>query len=58
MTREARSQMFQQVDVYPVTCEELSEGRSNLEVLEAVIRGGAKISRLDLPSESSSQVTG
>ena len=46
MTREARSQMFQQVDVYPVTCEELSEGRSNLEVLEAVIRGGAKIIQL------------
>ena len=46
MTREARRQMFQQVDVYPVTCEELSEGRSNLEVLEGVIRGGAKIIQL------------
>ena len=46
MQREARRQMFQQVDVYPVTCEELSEGRSNLEVLEAVIRGGAKIIQL------------
>ena len=46
MKRELRSQMFQQVDVYPVTCEELSEGRSNLEVLEAVIRGGAKIIQL------------
>jgi thiamine-phosphate pyrophosphorylase len=46
MTRQARRQMFQQVDVYPVTCEELSEGRSNLEVLEAVIRGGAKIIQL------------
>ena len=44
MKRELRRQMFQQVDVYPVTCEELSEGRSNLEVLEAVIRGGAKLS--------------
>jgi thiamine-phosphate pyrophosphorylase len=43
MRREARRQMFLQVDIYPVTCEELSEGRSNLEVLEAVIRGGAKI---------------
>ena len=38
--------MFHQVDIYPVTCEELSEGRSNLEVLEAVIRGGAKIIQL------------
>ena len=46
MQREARRQMFQQVDVYPVTCEELSGGRSNLEVLEAVIRGGAKIIQL------------
>jgi thiamine-phosphate pyrophosphorylase len=46
MKREARSLLFQQVDVYPVTCEELSEGRSNLEVLEAVIRGGSKIIQL------------
>ena len=46
MKRAARRQMFQQVDVYPVTCEELSGGRSNLEVLEAVIRGGAKIIQL------------
>ena len=46
MTRQARREMFQQVDVYPVTCEELSGGRSNLEVLEAVIRGGAKIIQL------------
>ena len=46
MKRELRRQMFQQVDVYPVTCEELSEGRSNLEVLEAVIRGGAKVIQL------------
>jgi len=46
MTREARIQLFQQVDVYPVTCEELSEGRSNLEVLEAVIQGGSKIIQL------------
>jgi thiamine-phosphate pyrophosphorylase len=46
MKKEARRQMFQQVDVYPVTCEELSAGRSNLEVLEAVIRGGANIIQL------------
>jgi thiamine-phosphate pyrophosphorylase len=46
MKRELRRQMFQQVDVYPVTCEELSEGRSNLEVLEAVIQGGARIIQL------------
>ena len=39
-------QLFQQVDVYPVTCERLSQGRSNLEVLEAVIQGGSKIIQL------------
>jgi thiamine-phosphate pyrophosphorylase len=46
MTREARRRLFQQVDIYPVTCEELSQGRSNLEVLEAVIQGGARIIQL------------
>jgi len=46
MTREVRRRLFHQVDIYPVTCEKLSEGRSNLEVLEAVIRGGAKIIQL------------
>ena len=38
--------MFRQVDVYPVTCERLSAGRSNLEVLKGVIQGGAKIIQL------------
>jgi len=46
MNREKRKMMFQEVDVYPVTCERLSAGRSDLEVLEAVIRGGAKIVQL------------
>jgi thiamine-phosphate pyrophosphorylase len=46
MKREARRQLFQQVDIYPVTCEELSEGRSNLEVVEAVVQGGSKIIQL------------
>ena len=46
MKKEARILLFQQVDVYPVTCEQLSDGRSNLEVLEAVIRGGTKIIQL------------
>lgn len=46
MKREVRKQMFQKVDIYPVTCERLSEGRSNLEVLEAAIQGGAKIIQL------------
>ena len=46
MKREARIKLFQQVDVYPVTCEGLSQGRSNLQVLEAVIQGGARIIQL------------
>jgi thiamine-phosphate pyrophosphorylase len=44
--KEQRILLFQQVDIYPVTCERLSGGRSNLQVLEAVIRGGAKIIQL------------
>jgi thiamine-phosphate pyrophosphorylase len=46
MKREARIQLFQHIDVYPVTCERLSKGRSNLEVLEAVIQGGSKVVQL------------
>jgi thiamine-phosphate pyrophosphorylase len=46
MEKAARLQMFQQVDIYPVTCERLSEGRSNLEVLRAVIQGGSKMIQL------------
>jgi thiamine-phosphate pyrophosphorylase len=46
MKKTARTRLFQQVDIYPVTCEQLSQGRSNLEVLEAVIQGGSKIIQL------------
>jgi hypothetical protein len=46
MQREARRKAFKQVDIYPVTCERLSSGRSNLEVLKAVIQGGARIIQL------------
>ena len=46
MKREEKIVLFKQVDVYPVTCEGLSQGRSNLEVLEAVIQGGSKIIQL------------
>ena len=38
--------MFQQVDIYPVTCERLSAGRSNLEVLQGIIQGGGRIIQL------------
>ena len=46
MNRAERIAGFQHVDIYPVTCERLSAGRSDLEVLEAVIRGGARIVQL------------
>ena len=46
MNRESRREKFLQVDLYPVTCERLSAGRSNLDVLDAAIRGGAKIIQL------------
>ena len=38
--------MFDAVDLYPVTYEKLSAGRSDLEVLEGIIQGGAKIVQL------------
>ncbi len=37
---------FKDVDIYPVTCEELSNGRSDVDVLENVIEGGARIVQL------------
>ena len=46
MDRKARKKMFERVDIYPVTCERLSAGRSDLEVLERVIQGGARIVQL------------
>jgi thiamine-phosphate pyrophosphorylase len=33
-------------DLYPVTCEQLSRGRSNLELLDALIAGGARVVQL------------
>ena len=46
MNRETRKCMFREVDLYPVTCEQHSAGRSNLEVLDAAIHGGARIIQL------------
>ncbi len=46
MNRALRKEKFLQVDLYPVTCERLSAGRSNFDLLEAAIRGGAKIIQL------------
>jgi thiamine-phosphate pyrophosphorylase len=46
MNRDAGKAKLLEVDIYPVTCERLSAGRSNLEVLQAVVRGGAGIIQL------------
>ncbi len=43
---EKRKKLFEQIDLYTVTCEELSNGRTNYEVLDAVIAGGGKIIQL------------
>ena len=46
MNRKERLIKLKAIDIYPVTCQELSEGRTNLEVLAAVLAGGAKIIQL------------
>lgn len=46
MNREERIGKMRHVDIYPVTAQDLSEGRSNLDVLDAVLAGGAKIIQL------------
>ena len=46
MTRRERKALFDLVDIYPVTCEKLSNGRSDIEVLEGIIAGGARIIQL------------
>ncbi|MFO7971242.1 MAG: thiamine phosphate synthase [Desulfobacterales bacterium] len=46
MNRKERLIKLKSVDIYPVTCQELSEGRTNLEVLAEVLAGGAKIIQL------------
>jgi thiamine-phosphate pyrophosphorylase len=44
--RAERISRFREIDIYPVTCEKLSAGRTNLDVLRAVIDGGASIVQL------------
>ncbi len=46
MEREKRKSYFKKVDIYPVTCERLSGGRSYLEVIDGLIKGGARIVQL------------
>ena len=46
MKKETNISRFKEIDIYPVTCEKLSAGRSNIEILNAVVEGGAKIIQL------------
>jgi thiamine-phosphate pyrophosphorylase len=46
MNREERIARITNIDIYPVTCEDLSEGTTNEQVLDAVLAGGAKIVQL------------
>ncbi|MDQ7797889.1 MAG: thiamine phosphate synthase [Candidatus Edwardsbacteria bacterium] len=44
--KQQRLKAFQQIDLYPVTDQCLSLGRTNLEVLDGLIAGGARIVQL------------
>ncbi len=44
--KQHRLTRFAGVDLYPVTCEELSNGRTDLEILKAVAEAGCKIIQL------------
>lgn len=46
VARQGRRDRFAEIDLYPVTCEPLANGRSDDEVLRAVIAGGARIVQL------------
>jgi thiamine-phosphate pyrophosphorylase len=46
MNRAERMQKIRAIDIYPVTCQKRSEGRDNLEVLEAVMAAGTRIIQL------------
>ncbi|MFC1855728.1 thiamine phosphate synthase [Thermodesulfobacteriota bacterium] len=46
MTKQERLRLFEKVDIYPVTCERLSNGRSDIDVVKGIIDGGAKIVQL------------
>lgn len=46
MGREERKSRLEEIDIYPVTCERLSNGRSDLDVLDGIIEGGALIVQL------------
>lgn len=54
--RQARAEAFSKIDLYPVTCENLSAGRTNVQVLEGLISGGAKVVQLRDKEASSGDV--
>ncbi len=45
-TKQTRLELLQAIDIYPVTCEALSSGRSDLDVVKACMDGGARIIQL------------
>jgi thiamine-phosphate pyrophosphorylase len=57
MGRAARREKFLRVDIYPVTAEALSEGRTNVEVLDGLLRGGARIVQLREKGYSTADLT-
>lgn len=46
MNRKERLERLYKIDIYPVTCQDLSEGRSDIQVLDDVLAGGARIIQL------------
>ncbi len=44
--KERRLAAFNEIDVYPVTCERRSRNRNDEEIVAAVIEGGAKVIQL------------
>lgn len=46
MNRKERIARFKEIDIYPVTCQDLSKGQTDLDVLDAVLAGGTRIVQL------------
>ena len=51
-----RRQRFAAIDIYPVTSAPLSNGRSNRQVVEAVLAGGARIVQLRAKEASRGEI--
>jgi thiamine-phosphate pyrophosphorylase len=46
MYKSARISLLNEIDIYPVTCEALSAGRTSVEILDGLLAGGARIVQL------------